>query len=41
MCFNQWSVEPFVVVTLGEAGLFFIFAGVVTLCLVYMFFLMP
>ena len=38
---SQGSVEPFIVVSLGEAGLFFIFAGVVTLCLVYMFFLMP
>ena len=38
---SQGSVTPYIVDAFGEAGLFFIFAGVVTLCLVYMFFLMP
>ena len=38
---SQGSVEPYIVKAFGEASLYFIFAGVVTISLVYMFFLMP
>ena len=38
---SQGAVQPYIVAAIGEGGLFFIFAGVVALCLVYMFFLMP
>ena len=36
------AVRPYIVNTpIGDAGLFFVFAAVVTACLIYMFFMMP
>ena len=36
------AVRPYITATsLGDAGLFFVFAAVVTACLVYMFLMMP
>ena len=38
---SQGAVEPYIVKTIGDSGLFFVFGAVVTACLCYMFILMP
>ena len=35
------AVRPYITASLGDAGLFFVFAAVVTACLIYMLFMMP
>ena len=38
---SQGSLEPFILEAIGESGLFFVFAAIVTACFCYMFILMP
>ena len=38
---SQGSLEPYILEAIGESGLFFVFAAVVTICLCFMFILMP
>ena len=38
---SQSIIRPYIVDAIGQSGLFFVFGGLVTICLVYMFFMMP
>ena len=39
--FSQIVIRPYIVNVIGDSGLFFTFATIVTSCLIFMFFMMP